>query len=102
MHLSNLISLPAPLQSRRSLPAILEPPSIEAFDDLSVASDQKLAEVPLDVPWVRRFVTGERDIQRMPFRPLTAILSNIGNFTLYFDEQNCLISSFVPGSWAPN
>src|SRR2546423_4936532 len=36
------------------------------------------------------------------FGPLTSILSNSGKLTLYFDEQNCLISSFVPGSCPPN
>src|SRR5262245_13248596 len=30
--------------------------------------------------------------------PLTEIFANIGKVTLYFDVQNVLISSFVPGS----
>src|SRR5687768_15531810 len=33
--------------------------------------------------------------------PFTCSLSNIGNVTLYFVEQNSLISSLVPGSWEP-
>src|SRR6266404_8404962 len=34
--------------------------------------------------------------------PFTSILSKRGKVTLYLVEQNCLISSFVPGSWPAN
>src|SRR4029077_4689598 len=33
--------------------------------------------------------------------PLTDTFLYMGNVTLYFREQKVLISSFVPGSWAP-
>src|ERR1700742_1431803 len=33
--------------------------------------------------------------------PFTETLAIIGNVTLYFEEQNVLISAFVPGSWPP-
>src|SRR5262245_46117613 len=34
--------------------------------------------------------------------PFTTIFANIGKVTLYFEEQNSLISALVPGSCAPN
>src|ERR1051325_9810916 len=36
------------------------------------------------------------------FGPLTSSLSNSGKLTLYLDEQNCLISALLPGSWPAN
>src|SRR5690349_1969479 len=40
----------------------------EALDDLAVATDEELAEVPLDVAGERRLRSGERDIEWMPLR----------------------------------
>src|SRR5262249_57278924 len=49
----------------------------------------------LDVLSVRNLNSGSMS------SPLTDILENIGNVTLYLAEQKVLISAFVPGSWKP-
>src|SRR6185295_7908357 len=41
---------------------------LEAFDDLAVATDEELAEVPFDVTRERRFLARERNVERMAFR----------------------------------
>src|SRR2546428_11613377 len=43
---------------------------LETFDDLAVAANQELAEVPFDVTRERRLRPCQRDVERMPLRPV--------------------------------
>ena len=42
------------------------------------------------------------DVATQAPSPFTSILANIGNCASYLERANSRISSFVPGSWAPN
>src|SRR5947209_9394749 len=39
-------------------------------DDLAVAPNQELGEIPLDIPWCGRVFTGQLHIQRVSVRPV--------------------------------